>query len=48
MDNIFWMFKILYFILTFVIFYISRAIARFKYLKKLPPIILTSAIIILL
>lgn len=40
--------KILYFILTFVIFYISSRITRFKYLKKLPPIILTSAVIILL
>jgi len=40
--------KILYFALTFALFYLAKFIARFKYFKKLPPIILSSAAIILL
>ncbi len=40
--------KILYFSLTFFIFYLCKALTRVKYFKKLPPIILASAVIILI
>lgn len=40
--------KILYFLLTFGIFYIVKFLTRFVWLKKLPPIITASVVIILL
>ncbi len=39
--------KILYFIGTFAIFYFAKFLTRFKWLKKLPPIITASAVIII-
>ena len=40
--------KILYFVLTFAIFYLAKSVNRIKLFKKLPPILLSSAVIILL
>ncbi|MCX4275963.1 MAG: LrgB family protein [Candidatus Gastranaerophilales bacterium] len=40
--------KILYFILTFAFFYLAKIITRFPWFKKMPPIILSSIIIIFL
>ncbi len=39
--------KILYFVLTFAMFYLAKAVNRIKIFKKLPPILLSSAVIIL-
>lgn len=40
--------KIAFFTITFALFYLAKLLTRFKFLKKLPPIILSSVIIILL
>lgn len=40
--------KFLYFALTFALFYLAKFMTRFRPLKKLPPIILSSIVIILL
>jgi len=41
-------FKFLYFSLTFAIFYLCKFLCRNRFLKKLPPIIVSAAVIILL